>query len=101
MQITIKISFNFARKNFLMAERIIFFDGVCNLCDEFVQLVLKRDEGKVFKFSSLQSNFARKKLAELGENAQNLNTIFYLKDEKLFNQSQAVLEIAKDLGYPY
>ncbi|MCK0204130.1 DUF393 domain-containing protein, partial [Ornithobacterium rhinotracheale] len=81
-----------------MAERIIFFDGVCNLCDGFVQFVLKRDKSKVFKFSSLQSGFAQKKLAELGENAQNLNTIFYLKDEKLFSQSQAVIEIAKDLG---
>lgn len=86
---------------FLMTERIIFFDGVCNLCDGFVQFVLKRDKNKMFKFSSLQSGFAQKKLAKLGENAQNLNTIFYLKDEKLFSQSQAVIEIAKDLGFPY
>lgn len=84
-----------------MAEHIIFFDGVCNLCDGVVQFILKRDKGEMFKFSSLQSDFAQKKLADFGANAQELNTIYYLKNGKLFNQSQAVLEIAKDLGFPY
>ena len=34
---------------------ILFFDGVCNLCNNFVQLVIKNDKQAKFRFSSLQS----------------------------------------------
>ncbi|NNE27544.1 MAG: DUF393 domain-containing protein [Saprospiraceae bacterium] len=34
---------------------IIRFDGVCNLCNSFVQFVLKRDIDQVFRFGTLQS----------------------------------------------
>ncbi len=39
-------------------ESIIFFDGNCNLCNGFVQFVLKNETEPTFLFCSLQSNFA-------------------------------------------
>ena len=36
-------------------QRIILFDGVCNLCNSAVNFVIKRDKTSVLKFASLQS----------------------------------------------
>ena len=42
-----------------MKENIILFDGECNLCDNTIRYIIKNDKLKVFKFSSLQSDFAK------------------------------------------
>src|SRR5436309_1923461 len=39
---------------------IIFFDGVCNLCNAAVQFILVRDPTGEFQFASLQSDAARR-----------------------------------------
>ena len=36
-------------------QPIFLFDGLCNLCNQFVQVVIKHDKKSVFRFSSLQS----------------------------------------------
>ncbi|MGH2566466.1 MAG: thiol-disulfide oxidoreductase DCC family protein, partial [Ginsengibacter sp.] len=45
-------------------QSIILFDGVCNLCNVAVQFVIKRDRKNQFVFASLQSEEAKKILAE-------------------------------------
>ena len=32
-------------------ERIVYYDGVCGLCDGFVELLVKLDKKKKLKFS--------------------------------------------------
>lgn len=44
---------------------VILFDGVCHLCNGFVQFVLARDTGGSFQFAPLQSDFARQHLGAL------------------------------------
>ena len=79
-------------------SKIIYFDGVCNLCNGTVRFMLKHDKKKKFEFSSLQSSFARKNLANLNAQHTNFNTVVYQKDHKLYTKSQAVLHILQDLG---
>ena len=45
-----------------MDHPIIFYDGVCGMCNAFVDLVLKVDKHGVFRFAALQGETARKKL---------------------------------------
>ncbi len=40
-------------------SNIIFFDGVCNLCNFWVKFVIRNDPSGIFHFSSLQSKFAK------------------------------------------
>ncbi len=40
-------------------EPILFFDGVCGLCNRFVDFVLKWDTEKRFRFSPLQGETAQ------------------------------------------
>ncbi|MBT9391544.1 thiol-disulfide oxidoreductase DCC family protein [Hymenobacter sp. NST-14] len=45
---------------------IILFDGVCNLCNGFVQFVLKHDAAGRFRFAALQSEAGQALLREYG-----------------------------------
>ncbi|MCH2533551.1 MAG: DUF393 domain-containing protein [Bdellovibrionales bacterium] len=80
-------------------KKIIFFDGVCNLCNQFVDFVLKADKKKQIHIAPLQGETAKKSLTK--EELSNLSTVIYLKDKKTYKKSRAVLEIASDLGWPY
>lgn len=80
-------------------KNIIFFDGVCNLCNQFVDFILKADKSNKIYIASLQGQTAQNLLKN--ENLKNLTTIIYYKNNKTFKQSSAVIEIATDLGYPY
>lgn len=76
-------------------KRIIFFDGVCPLCNGFVDFVLKRDIQHHFFFCSLQAKTAQQLL-----NAQDLSldSVVYSEDGKIFKKSKAVLRILFYMG---
>lgn len=81
---------------------IIFFDGVCNLCNGFVQTIIKLDKNDFFRFASLQSNVFQDTIAELGLKPQQIpDSIVYIEHDRLYVQEAAVFKIAKHLGYPY
>ncbi len=79
-------------------QSYIFFDGVCNLCNGFVQFVITRDKQEKFKFSSLQSQAAEKMLKPFDFPLDELKTIILLQDGKIYLRSRAVLRIASQLG---
>lgn len=76
-------------------RRIIFFDGICPLCNGFVDFVIKHDRQGLFLFSSLQSDYAKKSLPP---SYQSLDTIILQENEKIFSKSAAVLRVLFQLG---
>lgn len=81
------------------ANNVIFFDGVCNLCNGAVQFIIKRDTAGLFSYSALQSEFAKSVLAK--DEIESMTTILVLQNGKLLDESDAVIAIAKELGFPY
>lgn len=80
--------------------KVVFFDGVCNLCNSSVRFLKKHDKKKVFQIHSLQSEFAAKMLSP--HFLQQLpDSIVYLNDQEVFIQSTAVLMILKELPFPF
>ena len=77
---------------------ILLFDGVCNLCDNLVSFVIKHDRSKKIMFSSLQSDTGKALLAGIGLPAGYLKSVVYIKENKYYTRSSAVLNILKDLG---
>ncbi|MGR3810698.1 thiol-disulfide oxidoreductase DCC family protein [Jiulongibacter sp. NS-SX5] len=75
---------------------VILFDGVCNLCNSFVQFVIKEDRDKIFKFASLQSDFGQAEVAKALELAE-VDSVILVSDHKIFIKSDAALEILKKL----
>ena len=79
-------------------DHIIFFDGVCNLCNNSVNKLIKMDVKKVFKFASLQSEFARSFFPGHLINHKDFDTILFYKNGQFYDRSNAVLNICKALG---
>ncbi len=82
---------------------ILLYDGICGLCNRFVQFVLKHDTKDRFRFAALQSEFAREILARHGVNAADLDTVYMVRDfqqsgELLVNRSDAALAVLSALG---
>ena len=83
-------------------KKIILFDGLCNLCDSAVQFIIKHDKKDVFRFISLQSDLGKKITNYLGINTTNLDSIIlYQPGYAYYYKSEAVFEIAKELGGIY
>ena len=84
------------------ASDIIFFDGVCNLCNGFVQFVIRHDPEGRFRFAALQSDAARHLLAAHGlpptALAAEPDSVLLLSGGRLYSHSTAVLRIARGLG---
>lgn len=74
---------------------IIFFDGVCNLCNGAVNFVIDRDPKGKFKLAPLQSAIAADYLKK--EQLDNLNSIALFEDGIIYQKSTAALKIAKKL----
>jgi predicted DCC family thiol-disulfide oxidoreductase YuxK len=78
-------------------KNVIFFDGVCGLCNKFVDFILKIDHDNEFIFTPLQGEFAKKVLPE--KYTQDMKSVILLKNNgDLYSQSKAVIEILSDIG---
>lgn len=84
-----------------MLHPIIFYDGVCGLCDGLVQFVLRRDERAVFRFAPLQSDFARRALHPHGMDPSDLETVYLLEGDQVLARAEAVLHVLRRLGRPW
>ena len=85
---------------------IVFYDGVCGLCNRLVRFVLRRDPGGRFRFASLQSGFAREVLPPRGKDPSRLDTLHLLLDpggpgERVLSKGRAALEVLRILGGPW
>ncbi len=80
------------------ATGVILFDGVCNLCNGFVQWVIRRDPHGRFRFAALQSAAAQELVAGYPVRPADVETVLYVRDGQVYERSTAVLYIMKDIG---
>ena len=80
---------------------IILFDGVCNLCNGFVQFLIKRDPAGKFRFSALQSDFGRSQLIRFNLNPDLLHSVIVIDGDNVLQRSDAALRIVNQLGGPW
>jgi predicted DCC family thiol-disulfide oxidoreductase YuxK len=81
---------------------ILFFDGVCGLCDRLVQFVLRHDRRGRFRFAALQSDAAAQTLGHFGKDPNDLDTVYLLTDDgRLLQKARAILWVAARLGLPW
>lgn len=78
---------------------IIFFDGVCHLCNGFVDWMIQRDLEHQFYFAPLQGTTARGILPVAFQG--KLETVLLLKDGQVLTASEAVLTCFSILAWPY
>ncbi|MEP5612487.1 MAG: DCC1-like thiol-disulfide oxidoreductase family protein [Cyclobacteriaceae bacterium] len=76
---------------------VVFFDGVCNLCNSSVNFIIRRDRKGLFKFSPLQGKYAASALPAELITKERLPSLVLL-DKQVKMKSTAVLSIAKRLN---
>jgi predicted DCC family thiol-disulfide oxidoreductase YuxK len=89
-----------------LPPRVIFYDGLCGLCDGCVTWILGRDTRRRFHFAALQGETAK---ALRSRNPESFpaqpNSLIYLDssgpEPLVFQRSRAVFQILAELGGPY
>lgn len=77
---------------------IVLFDGVCNLCNRAVQLIIKHDPGAHFLFASLQSEAGKVLLRQYNLPEQSTpESLVLIENGKVWQYSGAALRIARNL----
>ena len=83
------------------AHPILLFDGVCNLCNGSVQLIIRRDPEARFRFASLQSEVGQRYLEELQVDRDAVDSVILVEGGRWYKESDAALRIARLLGGPW
>lgn len=81
---------------------ILYFDGVCNLCNAAVQWVIKRDKQEQFRFASLQSEAGQSMLMSyFPEKSMIPDSVLLEIDGRLYAKSSAAIKLLQMLGGVY
>lgn len=79
------------------ARCILFFDGVCGLCNKAVDFVLARDVEGHFQFAPLQGETARQLLSP--SDASDLSSMVLLIEGRTYRRSSAAVRILWQLSF--
>jgi len=81
-------------------QPVILFDGFCNLCNGTVNFLIKKDRKKQFRFIPLQSEKG-KSLIQKFQIPLETDSVILIKFNTVFFESDAAIEIASMLNYPW
>ena len=77
--------------------RILLFDGVCNFCNRFVNIVMRYDPSVKFKIGALQAVIGQKILREIGLPTNSLHSFILIENGQVWTRSAAVLRVLRHL----
>ncbi len=77
-------------KEFSFEHPIILYDGICILCEDFLQKIISADYNEVLRFASLQ-----------GSGIQNLNTVLLIDDGNVYYKSDVLLRLNELIDFDY
>ena len=77
---------------------IIFYDGVCNLCNGLVQFILRKDSQRKFRLVAIQSQVGKDLLKRFNITGDTLKTVIVLVEDRIYIRSRAIFKIFNELG---
>jgi len=81
-------------------KAIILFDGVCNLCNNTIQFIIRHDKFEGFQFASQQSEAGQKLLAKhhIPISRALADSVVVIEGERVWLESDAAFHILQRLG---
>merc|ERR1719491_735190 len=81
-------------------DNIILFDGICNFCNTWVDILLRLDSNtQKFVFTPLQSNVGKHLLISIGKESDDISSVLLIKrDGEYYDKSDCVLQVVKEIG---
>ena len=77
------------------ASGIVFFDGVCGLCNRFVDFAMSRDRQERLQFAPLQGETAERLLTATD---REVDSMLFLSKGRVSDRSGAVVRALRGLG---
>jgi len=80
-------------------KQIVLFDGVCNLCNSYVQWLIKRDRHDTFRFAPIQGKIGERLMRDHKIDPMQTDSIILIQPfDGYATKSSAVLKIGRSLG---
>ena len=78
---------------------ILFFDGVCGLCNSLVNFMVRVDRRQKYRYAPIQGEYGKSILSE--KDRLLLQSVIVVSQGHVFRKSSAVLRLLMDLGGPW
>lgn len=75
---------------------IVYFDGVCAMCNGFINFLISEDKNNTLRYAPLQGSTAKTNVESHYLN--NLNTVIYQENGKTYSEIDAILKAVTSLG---
>ena len=83
----------------LSHKKIVLFDGICNMCNNFILFAIKRDKQDMLRFASLQSTIGQKLVAERHIDPLKIDSIILIEPGiAYYTKAIATLKIGQSFG---
>ncbi|MAW31664.1 MAG: thiol-disulfide oxidoreductase [Flavobacteriales bacterium] len=82
----------------LKTKKIILFDGICTLCNNFIVFIAKNDKKDIFRFLPLQNKNINQFINTKNINIKDLKSIVLIEDKNPKYKSNAAIEILINLN---
>lgn len=79
---------------------LLFYDGVCAMCNGIVKTFLRFDRDRTFYFAPLQGETADLARSMHPDFPTDIETVVYLRDGRVLLRSRAAALAAAELPYP-
>ena len=79
---------------------VVLFDGVCNLCNASVDLIVRNDPKSRLRFASLQSDVGHRLMPGRDPNADPESSVL-IEGGRTYTRSTAALKIARLMTFPW
>jgi predicted DCC family thiol-disulfide oxidoreductase YuxK len=89
------------KEEVIKQQKIILFDGICNLCNRLVIFILKHEKEPAFRFASIQSEAGRELLEWCGLPGDFTEAIVFSDRGTIYLGSTAALKIGQHLKFPW
>lgn len=78
-------------------NKILLYDGVCNLCNGSVLFVIKRDAKQSIRYAAIQSLKGKLLLRQYGIEEAYLGSLIFIDEGKVYLKSSGALRLCKYL----
>jgi len=79
------------------SKGIILFDGICNLCNFWVNFIIDRDKRNYFLFAPLQSETAKYLTKKYNIDTNKINSVILIEKNNYYIKSTAIIKISGKL----
>lgn len=84
-------------KNSTSKKPVLLFDGVCNLCNGWVNFVIDHDPEARIRFTPMQSESGRLLMESAGYRRDTMDTVILIDNGDVYERSDAVFQITRYL----